>query len=66
MLLGNELFVSLEKELNMCEESYQNLQKGIGGRRRMGQVMHAVRSVDEGGSGGGFSDDLLKVGLYLF
>ena len=46
----------------MCEESYQNLQKGIGGRRRMGQVMHAVRSVDEGGSGGGFSDELLKVG----
>lgn len=56
---------NLEKELSMCEESYQNLQKGIGGRRRMGQVMHAIRSVDEGGSGGGFSEDLLKVGSII-
>jgi dynamin-like GTPase MGM1, mitochondrial len=60
------IVLSLEKELKMCEESYSNLQKGIGGRRRMGQVIHAVKSVDDGGSGGGFSDDLLKAGFYLF
>ena len=56
---------NLEKELKMCEESYSNLQKGIGGRRRMGQVLHAVKSVDQGGSGGGFSEDLLKTGNSL-
>jgi dynamin-like GTPase MGM1, mitochondrial len=56
--------VNLEKELEMCEESYQNLQKGIGGRRRMGQVLQAVKSVDEGGVGGGFSEDLLKAGMF--
>src|SRR5271167_4500032 len=60
------IVLSLEKELKMCEESYSNLQKGIVGRRRMGQVIHAVKSVDDGGSGGGFSDDLLKAGMYLF
>jgi dynamin-like GTPase MGM1, mitochondrial len=54
---------TLEKELQMCEDSYSNLQKAIGGRRRMGQVMQAVKSVDEGGSGGGFSEDLLKAGI---
>lgn len=53
---------NLDKELKMCEESYSNLQKGIGGRRRLGQVMHAVKSVSEGGPGGGFSDDILKAG----
>jgi dynamin-like GTPase MGM1, mitochondrial len=57
---------NLEKELQMCEDSYSNLQKGIGGRRRMGQVIHAVKSVDEGGSGGGFSEDLLKAGRDSF
>src|SRR5579859_4208359 len=54
--------VNLEKELKMCEESFKNLQNGVGGRRRMGQVIQAVKSVDEGGSGGGFSEDLLKAG----
>jgi hypothetical protein len=53
----------LENELRLCEESYSKLQKGIGGRRKMTQVIQAVKSVDEGGSGGGFSDDLLKVGM---
>ena len=53
---------NLEKELRLCEESYQNLQKGVGGRRRMGQVVQAVKSVDDGGMGGGFSEDLLKAG----
>src|SRR5262249_47875654 len=57
------MIVNLEKELKLCEESFANLQKGVGGRRRMGQVMHAVKSVDEGGSGGGFSDELLKAGI---
>lgn len=54
--------LNLEKELRLCEESYQNLQKGVGGRRRMGQVIQAVKSVDDGGMGGGFSEDLLKAG----
>jgi hypothetical protein len=54
--------VNLEKELKMCEDSYSNLQKGVGGRRRMGQVLAAVKSADDGGSGGGFSEDLLKAG----
>jgi hypothetical protein len=53
---------NLERELKMCEESYQNLQKGIGGRRRLGQVIQAVKSIDDGGVGGGFSEDLLKAG----
>ena len=53
----------LENELKMCEESYSQLQKRIGGRRKMSQVIQAVKSVDEGGPGGGFSDDLLKVGM---
>lgn len=59
------IVLNLENELKLCEESYANLQKGVGGRRRMTQVMHAVKSVDEGGSGGGFSEDLLKTGMLL-
>ena len=53
---------NLDKELRLCEDSYQNLQKGVGGRRKMAQVIQAVKSVDEGGVGGGFSEDLLKAG----
>lgn len=56
----------LENELRLCEESYSKLQKGIGGRRKMTQVIQAVKSVHEGGAGGGFSDDLLKVGMFPY
>jgi dynamin-like GTPase MGM1, mitochondrial len=56
------IVLSLEKEVKMCEESFANLQRGMGGRRRMTQVMQAIKSVDEGGSGGGFADDMLRAG----
>jgi dynamin-like GTPase MGM1, mitochondrial len=53
---------NLERELKMCEESYNMLQKDVGGRRRLTQVMQAAKSVDDGGTGGGFSEDLLIAG----
>jgi dynamin-like GTPase MGM1, mitochondrial len=56
---------NLERELQMCEDSFMNMQRGMGGRRRVQQVMQAVKSVDDGGSGGGFSDDLLRAGIYV-
>lgn len=56
---------NLERELKMCEESYSNLQKEVGGRRRLGQVIQAVKSADTGGAGGGFSEDLLMAGTLL-
>lgn len=56
---------NLERELKMCEESYSNLQKEVGGRRRLSQVIQAVKSADTGGAGGGFSEDLLMAGTLL-
>jgi dynamin-like GTPase MGM1, mitochondrial len=53
---------NLERELKMCEESYSILQREVGGRRKLGQVIQAVKSVDTGGNGGGFSNDLLLAG----
>jgi len=55
---------NLERELQMCEESYSLLQKEVGGRRRLGQVIQAVKSVNTGGNGGGFSEDLLMAGIF--
>jgi|SRR5579862_6477125 len=54
---------NLERELKMCEQSYSVLQKEVGGRRRLGQVIQAIKSVENGGTGGGFSEDLLLAGI---
>jgi GTP-binding protein EngB required for normal cell division len=65
----------LKNELRACEEAVKTVEKNVGGRRKLKDVMGfvdkarkgEVEVVGDGASGaGGFSSDLLQKGMFLY